>query len=255
MPQSNAAGHLDKLDFPKALESIWKLITRANKYIDETTPWLLAKDETKKEELKSVLYHLAEVLRIVTTLLMPFMPKLAPRVKEQLGYDFTNATWAMGETWGLLKEGTKVYKKEALFPRIDLKTLETDEEIKEEIKEAPTSSLSPLKENIEYDDFQKLDLRVALVKNCEYVEKADKLLKFTLDIGLEERTVLSGIRSFYPDPSVFIGKKVLLLANLKPRKIRGIMSEGMILSAAEDDDSLLETLLVTKDITPGSLIS
>lgn len=250
-----AAGHLDKLDFPKALESIWKLITRANKYIDETTPWLLAKDETKKEELKSVLYHLAEVLRIVTTLLMPFMPKLAPRVKEQLGYDFTNATWAMGETWGLLKEGTKVYKKEALFPRIDLKTLETDEEIKEETKEAPASSLSPLKENIEYDDFQKLDLRVALVKNCEYVEKADKLLKFTLDIGLEERTVLSGIRSFYPDPSVFIGKRVLLLANLKPRKIRGIMSEGMILSAAEDDDSLLETLLVTKDITPGSLIS
>lgn len=248
-----AANYLEQLDFPKALESIWKLITRANKYIDETTPWVLAKDEANKELLKSVMYHLAESLRIATTLLMPFMPKLASRVSEQLGYDFTGATWEMGESWGLLEEGTKVCKKEALFPRVDLATLKIPEESSEEVSKKPGHT--PLKESIEYDDFQKLDIRVALVKNCEYVEKADKLLKFTLDIGLEERTVLSGIRSFYPDPNVFIGKKVLLLANLKPRKIRGIMSEGMILSAAEDDDSLLETLLVTKELTPGSIIS
>lgn len=252
--------YLECLDFAKAIEGIKKLISRANKYIDETTPWIIAKNLEKKPELECILYSLAEVIRISTTLFMPFMPKLSQRVSEQLGYCFKNATWDLAKTWGIIPNQTSISKKDPLFPRIDKDNFIqlTEKPSLEEFSNSSikTSSIKLIKSDINFEDFEKLDIRVALVKKCELVEKADKLLKFTLDIGVEERIVLSGIREFYSDPNYFIGKKVILLANLKPRKIRGITSEGMILSVANSNDSVLETLLVSNDqISPGDSIS
>lgn len=161
---------------------------------------------------------------------------------------------------GIIPNQTSISKKDPLFPRIDKDNFIqlTEKPSLEEFSNSSikTSSIKLIKSDINFEDFEKLDIRVALVKKCELVEKADKLLKFTLDIGVEERIVLSGIREFYSDPNYFIGKKVILLANLKPRKIRGITSEGMILSVANSNDSVLETLLVSNDqISPGDSIS
>ena len=237
---------LDKLNFPNALEHIFALVDRANKYIDETTPWILAKEDKYRPRLNSVLYNLAEVIRIVTILLKPFMPALAPRVSEQLGVDLTNATWADATTWAMTPVGTKVTKGEPLFPRVDPDSILVKEE---------TPAIT-FKDEISFDDFSKLDLRLAVVKDCQPVKKADKLLQFTLDVGGEERTVVSGIRKFYSEPSELIGRKLVIVANLAPKKIRGIMSHGMILTAATDDDSVLEVLQVASDAIPsGSTIS
>lgn len=252
--------YLEQLDFAKAIETIKKLISRANKYIDETTPWIVAKDLQRKHELECILYSLAEVIRITTTLFMPFMPKLPQRVSEQLGYCFDNTTWDSAKIWGVIPNQTLTNKKGPLFPRIEkddavqlIENLSSKESV---YSSKEPLSIEPIKSDISFEDFKKLDIRAALVKKCEFVEKADKLLKFTLDIGLEERVVLSGIREYYPDPSYFIGKKVILLANLKPRKIRGIISEGMILSVANFDESVLETLLINNSqISPGNSIS
>ena len=252
--------YLEQLDFAKAIETIKKLISRANKYIDETTPWIVAKDLQRKHELECILYSLAEVIRITTTLFMPFMPKLPQRVSEQLGYCFDNTTWDSAKIWGVIPNQTLTNKKGPLFPRIEkgdavqlIENLSSKESV---YSSKEPLSIEPIKSDISFEDFKKLDIRAALVKKCEFVEKADKLLKFTLDIGLEERVVLSGIRGYYPDPSYFIGKKVILLANLKPRKIRGIISEGMILSVANFDESVLETLLINNSqISPGNSIS
>ena len=245
---AHAAKELDKLNFPGALEQIFALVGRANKYIDETTPWVLAKDDKYRPRLMSVLYNLAECIRIVTILLKPFMPALAPRVSAQLGVDLTNATWADATTWAMTPAGTKVSKGDALFPRIDPASIEIPVE---EVAPAVT-----FKEEISFDDFSKLDIRVAVVKDCQPVAKADKLLQFTLDIGGEERTVVSGIRKFYSEPADMIGKKLVVLANLAPKKIRGIKSHGMILTAATDDDTALEVLQVAADTIPsGASIS
>lgn len=245
---AHAAKELDKLNFPGALEQIFALVGRANKYIDETTPWVLAKDDKYRPRLMSVLYNLAECIRIVTILLKPFMPALAPRVSAQLGVDLTNATWADATTWAMTPAGTKVSKGDALFPRVDPASIELPVE-----EEVPAVTF---KDEISFDDFSKLDIRVAVVKDCQPVAKADKLLQFTLDIGGEERTVVSGIRKFYSKPADMIGKKLVVLANLAPKKIRGIKSHGMILTAATDDDSALEVLQVASDAIPsGATIS
>ncbi len=212
---AHVALELDKLNFPGALSRIFALIGRANKYIDETTPWILAKDDKYHARLMTVLYNLAEICRITTILLKPFMPNLAPRVSEQLGVDLTQATWADATTWAMTPAGCKVTKGEPLFPRIDPKSIEIKEEPKEE-----TPSVQ-FKDEIAFDDFSKLDLRVAVVKDCQPVKKADKLLQFTLDVGGEERTIVSGIRKFYDDPAALIGKKLVIIANLAPKKIRG----------------------------------
>lgn len=245
---AHAAKELDKLNFLGALEQIFALVGRANKYIDETTPWVLAKDDKYRPRLMSVLYNLSECIRIVTILLKPFMPALAPRVSEQLGVDLTNATWADATTWAMTPAGTKVHKGDALFPRVDPASIELPVE-----EEVPAVTF---KDEISFDDFSKLDIRVAVVKDCQPVAKADKLLQFTLDIGGEERTVVSGIRKFYSEPADMIGKKLVVLANLAPKKIRGIKSHGMILTAATDDDSALEVLQVAADAIPsGATIS
>ena len=245
---AHAAKELNKLNFPGALEQIFALVGRANKYIDETTPWVLAKDDKYRPRLMSVLYNLAECIRIVTILLKPFMPALAPRVSAQLGVDLTNATWADATTWAMTPAGTKVSKGDALFPRVDPASIELPVE-----EEVPAVTF---KDEISFDDFSKLDIRVAVVKDCQPVAKADKLLQFTLDIGGEERTVVSGIRKFYSEPADMIGKKLVVLANLAPKKIRGIKSHGMILTAATDDDSALEVLQVASNAIPsGATIS
>ena len=265
---NDAAAYLEKMDFPNALASIWKLISRANKYIDETAPWVLAKDESKKADLGTVLYNLMECIRISTILLTPFMPLVPGKVAEQTGQHLEGRTWADGCTWGNVETGVKVCKKEAIFPRIDPKTLdlpkeeakadapakESKKEAKQEAKKEDTPAAEG-KAEITYDDFAKLDLRVVEVLECSKVEKADKLLQFKLKMGNEIRTVVSGIAKFYENPESLIGKKLVLVANLAPKKIRGIMSHGMLLSAATDDDSLLQVLQVThEDIPSGSTV-
>lgn len=257
-----AAQLLDKLDFPNALATIWKLISRANKYIDETAPWALAKDESKKAALGTVLYNLMECIRISTILLTPFMPLVPGKVAEQTGQTLEGCTWADGCVWGNVQTGVSVCKKDAIFPRIDPKSLDLPAEAPaapEKKAEAPKKEEPAVveeavaKAEITYDDFAKLDLRVVEVLSCKKVEKADKLLQFELKLGDEIRTVVSGIAKFYENPEALIGKKLVLVANLAPKKIRGIVSHGMLLSAALDDDSALEVLQVTKpEITSGS---
>ena len=248
----DAAACLDKLDFPGALSVIWQLVSRANKYIDETAPWVLAKDEAQKERLGTVLYNLLEALRIATIFIAPFMPLVPGKVSEQIGYDLTGCTWADGSQWGVIAPGTKVCKKDAIFPRIDPKSLElpaapaAKEPAPKAAEPAPVEAPAA-KPEITYDDFAKLDLRVVEVLECTKVEKADKLLQFKLKMGEEIRTVVSGIAKFYDDPASLVGKKLILVANLKPKKIRGIVSHGMLLSAAADDDSILEVLQATRE--------
>ena len=263
----DAAEYLEKMDFPNALASIWKLISRANKYIDETAPWVLAKDENKKAALGTVMYNLMECIRMSTILLAPFMPLVPGKVAEQTGQTLEGRTWADGCTWGNVETGVKVNKKEAIFPRIDPKSLDLPkddvkaeapkvEAKKEPKQEAPKEEIpAEAKAEITYDDFAKLDLRVVEVLECSKVEKADKLLQFKLKMGDEIRTVVSGIAKFYESPEELVGKKLVLVANLAPKKIRGIVSHGMLLSAATDDDSLLQVLQVThEDIPSGATV-
>lgn len=249
-----AAAYLDKMDFPNALATIWTLVSRANKYIDETAPWILARDKAQEGRLGTVLYNLLEAIRISTILMTPFMPLVPGKVSEQIGLDLTQATWADACVWGKTPAGGQVCKKDALFPRIDPKSLEValqPVETKEvPVKEVP---IKEVKEAITYDDFAKLDLRVVEVLACSKVPKADKLLQFTLKMGAETRTVLSGIAKFYENPDALVGKKLILVANLQPKKIRGIESHGMLLSASTDDDSLLEILQV-ETIPSGSSV-
>ncbi len=250
---------MNKLQYSQALAEIWKVIGECNKYIDLTQPWVLGKDEAKKDRLANVLLTLAECVRFVAVLIKPFMPKTPDRIFEQLGVtDDILKTWESLKYFGALPAGIKVCKGEALFPRIDIKkeleALNPDE--KEEKKEAKAEKKAEKKEKkkaeipegcIAFDDFEKVKMRVARVVECERVEKSDKLLKFRLSLGDEERTVLSGIAKFH-NPEDLIGKKLVLLANLAPRKIMGIESQGMLLSAVAKNDDGAETLrLLTAD--------
>lgn len=240
---------IDALKIPEALESIWTLISRANKYIDETTPWILAKDEEKKERLGTVLYNLLETLRFVSVMISPFLTETSAKIDAQLNTKVT--------TWESLKEfngtvaGDKVVKGDVIFPRIDVE--ENLAEL-EALKPAPVKPANeelvknPIKEEITIDDFDKIDLRVVKVLECEPVKKAKKLLKLKVDLGGEERQVISGIAQYYK-PEELVGKYVVLVANLKPVKLRGELSQGMILAAAPSDDS--ELLLVN----PGEMLT
>jgi methionyl-tRNA synthetase len=245
---AEVAVYMDKLDFSTALTIIWRLINRANKYIDETMPWVLAKKESEKERLATVLYNLVEVIRLVTVMITPAMPTVPPRVWAQIGTDpEENASWEATK-WGLTKPGQKVVKAEALFPRIEAKAIQEDEQKEEKPEKNP---LPPLGEEVSLEDFAKLDLRVAEVVACEKVEKADRLLKLEVLIGEEKRTVVAGIAQHYA-PGELIGKKVIIVANLKPVKLRGILSQGMILAASHD--GVLEALTVTRDLPAGAKV-
>jgi len=241
---------IEKMDFANALAGIWKLINRANKYIDETTPWLLAKDEEKKGRLGTVLYNLLEVIRISTVMLKPFMPLLPGKVSEQIGVDLTESKWEDAKKWGLMPVGVKITKKEAIFPRVDPKILDIDQEEEKKTPEKKTQ-IEPIKEEITIDDFAKIDLRVAEVISCEKVEKTDKLLKIQVKLGEETRTIVSGIAQHY-SPEELIGKRIVLVANLKPAKLRGITSQGMLLAAS--NEGVLEVLTLTKDLPSGSRV-
>ena len=239
-----ASESFDNLDFSNGLAEVWKIVNRGNKYIDETAPWVLAKNPEDKERLGTVLYNLIEAIRIITIMIQPAMPSVAAKVQEQIPYDFNKAQWDEAGVWGKMETGVKLVKGASLFPRIDLSSLEIKEE---EIEEKPLV----LKEEIEYGDFDKLDLRIAKIIKAEKVEKADKLLKFEVEFGKETRTVVSGIAKYYK-PEDLVGKKVILVANLKPVKIRGIESQGMILSASLEDDSDLELITINKDFPSGT---
>lgn len=247
---NEAAALMDKLDFSGALTAVWRLVNRANKYIDETMPWALAKDEQKKDRLGTVMYNLAEVIRIVTVMITPVMPTIPDKVWAQFGGGISSPMWD-DTRWGGTKPGQKAAKSEALFPRIEIKEAPAVEEKNlKEVVEPAKNNTEEIKE-ISIEDFAKIDLRVAEVIDCQKVEKADKLLKLDIKIGEEQRTIVSGIAKHY-SPEELIGKKVIVVANLKPAKLRGIVSQGMILAASEGD--ILEVLEVKKDLPGGSRV-
>ena len=261
---------LDKLDFSNALEEIWKLVRRTNKYIDETAPWALAKDDQQKEILDKVLYNLAESIRIVSALIQPFMIHTSRKIWAQLGIEEGGLThWDSARTFGLLQAGAKVSKAEALFPRIDIpKELEALAALGggAEEPEAPKAAEKPeaskdkapvadgsgtqAAEEISIDDFARVQLKVAEITACERHPNADKLLVLQLKVGEETRQVVSGISKFF-EPEALIGRRVILVANLKAVKLRGVESHGMILAAA--DGEALD--LLTVDMPSGTTVS
>ncbi|MDD7688083.1 MAG: methionine--tRNA ligase [Clostridiales bacterium] len=249
----------------EAIGEIFKLVRLCNKYIDLTAPWLLAKDEANKARLGTVLYNLAECLRIIGVTLQPFLTRTSPKIFAQLGItDEALMSFDSIHTFGLLPVGQKVVKGEALFPRIDMKKeLEylnslmpaKEEAPKAEVKEeAPKAEEAPelpeMLPEIGYDDFSKLDLRLAKVVACEEVPKSKKLLKFTLDLGTEQRTVLSGIKKWF-SPDQLVGKTVVVVANLAPKMMCGIESHGMILCASDAGDVNLSPLTVMSEMAAG----
>ncbi|WP_026893599.1 methionine--tRNA ligase [Clostridiisalibacter paucivorans] len=253
--------YIDKLDFSNALEEIWKLIRRTNKYIDETTPWILAKDESKKDRLDTVLYNLSESLRIVSVLIRPFMEKTSDSIWRQFGIEEGKGTlWEDLSEWNKLLSGIKVKKEGPMFPRLDVKKeLQRLDEANDKLiesrkivsKNEPEEDKKEVEE-ITIDDFDKLDLRVAEIVEAKKHPNADKLLIFKLKVGEEERQVVSGISKYYA-PEELIGKKVILVANLKPIKLRGEKSHGMIMAAEKGDN--LTLLSVLEDIESGAEVS
>ncbi len=249
---------MDKLQFNNALAEIWKAVSRVNKYIDETMPWVLAKDPSNNSRLAAVMYNLAESIRIISVLIQPFMPETPEKIWQQLGIAANKdaCSWDSVYTWGKYPTGTKVEKGDVIFPRIDLKKeMEELEKIsgvgtneKNHTAEEPKKSKEASEGNakaddgfISIEDFAKIDLRVARVLEAEKVEGADKLLKLKLEMGNEIRQVVSGIAKHY-SPEDMAGKYVILVANLKPVKLRGIESQGMILAASNDKELVLAAL-------------
>lgn len=255
--KSSVDDFMDKTQLNNALAEIFKVVSRANKYIDETAPWVIAKDETKKARLATVLYNLLETIRITSTLLSAFMPTTMPKALEQIGACEKCATYENVDKFGVLPLDVTVKKGEALFPRIDVE--KEIEELNSIIKnnEQVDEKTAKLKEEIEgvaqigIDDFCKVDLRVAEIKACEPIKKAKKLLKLTIFDGVKERTVASGIAKFYK-PDELIGRKIILVSNLKPAKLCGVESCGMILAATCGEDV---KVIFVDDMETGSKIS
>ena len=243
---------MDHMELNQAIKDVWNLIGRANKYIDETAPWILAKDPAQAERLQAVMYNLAEALRIIAILIAPFVPVTAPKIYEQLGLGKPESFFMADAVWGKLATGTKVQKGEPLFPRIEVteagetviaatkktaaKAIKAEAPKVEAKKEAkPAEAVA---DEITIDDFAKIDLRVATVVAAERVPKTDKLIKLQVKIGDEERTIVSGIAQHY-EPENLIGKNVIVIANLKPAKLRGIESRGMVLAASDGEGNLV----------------
>ena len=260
---------MENMDINGAIKDIWQLIGRANKYIDETEPWKLAKDPANASRLNTVLSNLLEVLSMVSVLVEPFIPTTSRRIRAQLGLplDVTPANLdALGEfgAAGTIRVGHRTGKPEPIFPRIEEKPVEEagmekaaiEKEKPEPVKAAPAPEKKPEPaavaedvSEISIDDFAKLDLRTAIVTAAEKVEKTEKLLKLTVDLGTEQRTIVSGIAQFYT-PEDMVGRTVILIANLKPAKIRGIESHGMLLAASNADKSAL-SLITAPNLPAG----
>ena len=251
---------MNAVDYPRALEAVWNIISRTNKYIDETAPWVLAKEDGDKEQLAAVMAHLAASLRVVAHLIQPFMMNTSNAIMEQLGlgldFDLENLTLA-----GFPENVTVVAKGTPIFPRLDMEEEiayiqsqmnagkpQEKEWIPEEVE------LKSEKDEIKFEDFDKVEIRVAEVKEVERVEGSDKLLRFRLDAGDgEDRQILSGIAKFYPNEQELVGKKLQIVANLKPRKMmKKYVSQGMILSAEYGDQ--LTVLTVDPSVPNGSII-
>ena len=250
--KGDAEKELDKFNYSIALTNIWKLVSRTNKYIDETAPWALAKDEANKARLAEVMYNLCECIRMVSVLIAPFMPYTAEEIRKQIGVS-AEFNWDESGIFG--KEATyTVSKGGIIFPRIDL-----EKELAElEAAKAAANPVNPLKEEIQgvarigIDDFAKVDLRVAKIVECEPVKKAKKLLKLTLDDGTgDPRTVASGIALYYK-PEELVGKSIILVSNLKPAVLCGVESQGMILAADVDEETV--KVIFADDIPAGSTI-
>lgn len=239
---------IDETQLNNALAEIFKVISRANKYIDETTPWILGKDETKKARLACVLYNLLEAIRISTTLLSCFMPTTMPKVWEQIGADESVINYENAGKFGVLDQEVTVHKGEILFPRIDAdkEIEELNELIRKQAEQAQKAQQNPQIEGlaqITFDEFSKVELRVAKITECEPIKRAKKLLKIIVDDGTDKpRQIVSGIAPWYK-PEDLVGKSVIIVANLKPAKLCGEMSNGMLLAGdvGEDDVSVVFT--------------
>ena len=247
---------MDKTQINNALAEIFKVVSRANKYIDETAPWVLGKDESKKARLATVLYNLLETIRIVSTLLSNFIPTTMPKVWEQIGAAESDITYENAGKFGVLPADVTVHRGEIIFPRIDVdKEIEELNKIigsnaKPEEKADDGFEPAPIADEITIDDFAKVDLRVALVKDCEKVKKSKKLLCLQLDDGFGGRQVVSGIAAWYK-PEDLIGKKVVIVANLKPVKLCGVESNGMI-CAADTPDGAASVIFPDQDLPCGA---
>ena len=249
---------MEHFQFQNALEQVFKTIQRANKYIDENAPWTLAKDPANRARLATVMYNLLETIRICAVLLTPFIPDSAEKIFDQIGACPCCRTWEKANVWGSLRPDVTVHKGEALFPRVDAeKALAELNAIQEAQRKAalPALELEPYtQENVDFDTFCKSDFRAVKIKNCEAVKKSDKLLKFTLDDGSgTDRTIVSGIRHYY-QPEQLIGKTAVAVLNLPPRKMMGIPSCGMLISAVhkEKGEEKLHLLLLDDSIPAGA---
>ncbi|RYG72705.1 methionine--tRNA ligase [Lentibacillus lipolyticus] len=254
----NVENAMDNMQFSVALSSLWQLISRTNKYIDETEPWKLAKDAANNERLGNVMAHLAESLRKIAIMLQPFLTEAPEEIFRQLGIqDDSLKAWDSIRQDGMLKEGTAVQKGSPIFPRLDV-----DKEVqaikammqkpKKEEEERSQEPVPEQKEEVAIDDFMKLDMRVAEVLEAEPVKKTDKLLKLQLDVGTDKRQVVSGIAEHY-QPEDLVGRKVICVTNLKPVKLRGEKSEGMIL-CGEDTQGQLVLTSVEQSLPNGSVV-
>ncbi|WP_249872225.1 methionine--tRNA ligase [Oceanobacillus saliphilus] len=261
---------MENMQFSSALNHVWMLISRANKYIDETEPWKLAKEDGKADELASAMVHLADSLRVSAIMLQPFLTHAPKKIFSQLGIDGDTAgDWGTVHFGGFPENSTVVKKGTPIFPRLDLEEevayirgkmaggtpkTEEEKEVTTEWDPTQTELVSAKEKEIKYDDFDKVELKVAEVIDCGKVEGADKLLKFRLDAGdKDHRQILSGIAASYPNPEQLIGKKVVIVANLKARKMRGEISQGMILSA--EKDGKLQVIEAPSDMPNGSEIA
>lgn len=250
---------LERLDFSGALVAIWRLVHRANRYVDETSPWNLVRDPGKHPRLATVLYNLGEAVRILTVWCSPFMPVFPSRVWEQFGIGDRPElhSWESTKEWGRLPAGLRIERGPGLFPR--LQSRKTEEVIRDEpvrmLEESPHSEKTPCLQKqdqepkITVSDFAKLDLRVALVRAVEKIKGTDRLLKLEVDLGGETRTVVAGVAQFYR-PEELVGKRVIVVANLAPAKLQGVISQGMILAAVGEDG--MGVLTVDRELPPGT---
>ncbi|OEG62497.1 methionine--tRNA ligase [Halanaerobium sp. ST460_2HS_T2] len=250
---------MEELKYTAALEKIWNFVRRTNKYIDQTTPWILAREEEKRERLKTVLYNLLESLRITAVMLKPFLTEAPYKMGEQLGQlaAIEAADWEAAN-WGALKTGVKVYNGEPMFPRIDLEeyfekieSRKKENEI-EKNEEVNDLDLVDIKDRITFEEFMDADIRVAEILEAEKIEGSNKLLKLKVDIGLEERQLVAGIAKHFAAEDV-IGRKILIVANLEPATIFGVKSEGMILAASDPEGNMVLST-VSSDIANGSQV-
>ena len=259
---ANYVKAMDNMEINTAIKGVWALISRANKYIDETAPWILAKDETKADRLKTVMYNLAETLRIVAILISPYIPTTSPKIYTQLGLVVPEQFLLADAEWGGLANGTKGCKGEPLYPRIEVtedgatiiggkryehKAAAPAPAPAEEAKPA----MEPIKPEIAFPDFEKIDLRVGKVLEAEKVKKSKKLLKLQVEIGNEVRTIVSGISQYY-EPEQMVGKNVVVVANLAPAKLMGIESFGMLLCASDGQGNL--ALVDPQNLASGSRV-